>query len=197
VVFVGDRGEAVATSHSMPRVGMRGQNIIGAVFEMSNTDRARMGSTSGRHRSTVAKTRLGLRMCATAQRPATMRRTVELDSRYPQENTMDGWFDVNKSKAEDFYFVLKAGNGEVVLTSEMYKSKESANGGIASVQLNASHEGSFERSTATDGKFRFNLKSPNHQVIGTSQLYTTEGARDAGITSVKHNGKSRTIKDNT
>ena len=29
---------------------------------------------------------------------------------------MDGWFDINKSKANDFYFVLKAGNGEVVLS---------------------------------------------------------------------------------
>ena len=110
---------------------------------------------------------------------------------------MNGWFDVNKSKADDFYFVLKAGNGEVVLTSEMYQSKESANGGIASVQRNSGADGHYERSTAADGRFHFNLKAANHQVIGTSQLYASEGSRDAGIKSVQENGSSKTIKDNT
>ena len=110
---------------------------------------------------------------------------------------MDGWFDVNKSKADDFYFVLKAGNGEAVLTSEMYKSKDSANLGIASVQANSAAEDRYERAKAADGRFHFNLKAANHQVIGSSQLYASEGSRDAGIKSVQENGKSKTIKDNT
>ena len=110
---------------------------------------------------------------------------------------MNGWFDVNKSKADDFYFVLKAGNGEAVLTSEMYRSKDSATGGIASVQANSGADAHYERTTAAAGKFHFNLKSPNHQVIGSSQLYATEGSRDEGIKSVQENGKSKTIKDNT
>ena len=110
---------------------------------------------------------------------------------------MNGWFDVNKSKADDFYFVLKAGNGEAVLTSEMYKSKDSANGGIASVQANSGADAHYERAKAADGKFHFNLKAANQQVIGSSQLYTTESSRDAGIKSVQENGKSKTIKDNT
>jgi len=114
-----------------------------------------------------------------------------------QENPMDGWFDVNKSKASDFYFVLKAGNGEAVLTSEMYQSKSSADNGIASVQTNSGDDAMYERGTSSDGKFHFNLKAANHQVIGTSQLYTTAESRDAGINSVKQNGKSKTVKDNT
>lgn len=110
---------------------------------------------------------------------------------------MNGWFDVNKSKADDFYFVLKAGNGEAVLTSEMYKSKESAHLGIASVQVNSGADGHYERAKAADGRFHFNLKAANHQVIGQSQLYASEGSRDAGIKSVQENGKSTTIKDHT
>ena len=110
---------------------------------------------------------------------------------------MNGWFDVNKSKADDFYFVLKAGNGEVVLTSEMYQSRGSADNGIASVQSNSNDDGRYERSTSADGKFHFNLKAANHQVIGTSQLYATAESRDVGIASVKNNGKSTTVKDNT
>ena len=110
---------------------------------------------------------------------------------------MNGWFDVNKSKTDDFYFVLKAGNGEVVLTSEMYKSRSSADNGIESVQKNSDDDGSYERGTSSDGKFHFNLKAVNHQVIGTSQLYATADSMEAGISSVKHNGKSTTVKDNT
>ena len=110
---------------------------------------------------------------------------------------MDGWFDVNKSKADDFYFVLKAGNGEAVLTSEMYKTKDSANLGIASVQVNSGADARYERAKAADGRFHFSLKADNHQLIGSSQLYATEGSRDAGIKSVQENGKSKTIKDNT
>ena len=110
---------------------------------------------------------------------------------------MNGWFDVNKSKADDFYFVLKSGNGEVVLTSEMYASRSSADQGIASVQGNCGEDGRYERATSSDGKFRFNLKAANHQVIGTRQAYASEESRDAGISSVKENGKSKTVKDNT
>jgi uncharacterized protein len=110
---------------------------------------------------------------------------------------MDGWFDVNKSKTNDFYFNLKAGNGEVVLTSEMYTSRGSADGGIVSVQANCGDDASYERSTSTDGKFHFNLKAANHQVVGSSQLYATADSRDHGIASVKSNGKSTTVKDNT
>jgi uncharacterized protein YegP (UPF0339 family) len=110
---------------------------------------------------------------------------------------MNGWFDLNKSKADDFYFVLKAGNGEAVLTSEMYSSRDSADNGIASVQKNCGDEAAYDRATSTDGKFRFNLKAANHQVIGTSQLYVSADSRETGIDSVKSNGKSKTIKDNT
>jgi uncharacterized protein YegP (UPF0339 family) len=110
---------------------------------------------------------------------------------------MNGWFDVSRGKAKDHYFVLKAGNGEVVLTSEMYESTGSAEKGIASVRQNSADDGSYERATSSDGKFRFNLKASNYQVIGTSQLYESEASRDAGIASVKHNGQSRTVKYRT
>lgn len=110
---------------------------------------------------------------------------------------MNGWFDVNRSKSDDFYFVLKSGNGEVVLTSEMYGTRATTDQGIASVQSNSGDDARYERATSSDGKFRFNLKAANHQVIGTSQAYETEGSRDAGISSVKANGKSKTVKDNT
>ena len=110
---------------------------------------------------------------------------------------MNGWFDVNKSKADEFFFVLKAGNGEAVITSEMYASRDAADTGIASVQANSLEDFNYERATATDGRFHFNLRAPNHEVIGASQMYATMETREIGITAVKENGKSTTIKDNT
>lgn len=110
---------------------------------------------------------------------------------------MSGLFELKKSKSNDYYFVLKAGNGEVILTSEMYKSRSSAENGIESVQKNCGMDERYEKLTAANGKFRFNLKAANYQIIGTSELYDSEKSRDAGIKSVKENGKSTTVKDNT
>ena len=50
---------------------------------------------------------------------------------------MSGWFELNKSSDGQFRFVLKAGNGETILTSELYTTKNSAENGIASVRTNS------------------------------------------------------------
>jgi uncharacterized protein len=50
---------------------------------------------------------------------------------------MAGTFEIKRSKDSQFYFVLKAGNHEVILTSETYTTKASAQNGIASIQVNA------------------------------------------------------------
>ncbi len=110
---------------------------------------------------------------------------------------MSGWFELSKSSDGQFKFVLKAGNGEIVLTSELYTSKSAAENGIASVRTNSPLDERYEKKTASNGKFHFNLKAGNHQVIGSSQLYATEQSRDKGIASVKTNGSTQTVKDNT
>lgn len=110
---------------------------------------------------------------------------------------MAGWFEISKSSDGQFHFVLKAGNAETILSSELYKAKSSAENGIASVQTNCSLEERYERKTSVNGKAFFNLKAANSQVIGSSQMYATEPSRESGIASVKTNGTSKTIKDNT
>ncbi|WP_052285220.1 YegP family protein [Kluyvera genomosp. 1] len=110
---------------------------------------------------------------------------------------MAGWFELSKSSNDQFRFVLKAGNGEIILTSELYTTRASAENGIASVRTNSPLDERYEKKTATNGKFHFNLKAGNHQVIGSSQLYASEASRDKGIASVKTNGASETVKDNT
>ena len=110
---------------------------------------------------------------------------------------MTGWFELSKSKDDQFRFVLKAGNAETILTSELYKTRSSAENGIASVQNNSPLAERYECKTASNGKPFFNLKAANHQIIGSSQVYASEASCESGISSVKSNGASTTIKDNT
>jgi uncharacterized protein len=109
---------------------------------------------------------------------------------------MAGWYELNKNDKGQFHFVLKAGNSEVILRSEQYESKAAAENGIASVQKNHGADANYERKDASDGRPYFNLKAANHQVIGTSQMYSSAATRDAGIESVKTNGGSATVKNN-
>lgn len=100
---------------------------------------------------------------------------------------MAGKFEVYKDKAGEHRFRLKAGNGETILTSEGYSEKAGCANGIESVRRNATKPERFEKKTTDKGKFRFNLKAGNHQVIGTSQSYDSESGRDNGIASVGRN----------
>ncbi len=106
-----------------------------------------------------------------------------------------GWFELSKAKNGQFHFSLKAGNSEIILTSEMYDTLASAKNGIASVQKNSPLAERYECKTATNGKFYFVLKAGNHQIIGNSQMYPDEKGRDNGIASVKTNGPTETIKE--
>ncbi len=110
---------------------------------------------------------------------------------------MAGWYELKKSSDDQFHFVLKAANAETILTSQLYTSRSSAMNGIASVQVNSSEDGNYERKEASNGQPFFNLFAANHQVIGSSQMYSSPSARDVGIESVKVHGVSVTIKDVT
>ena len=110
---------------------------------------------------------------------------------------MAGKFEIKKSKDGEFYFHLKAENGQIILASEMYERKASAENGIASVKKNASDDKHYERKTSKNGEFMFNLKALNHEVIGTSQLYTTIESRDHGIESVKIHAPKAEVLDET
>ena len=108
---------------------------------------------------------------------------------------MPGSFELKKNESDQFSFALKAGNGEVILRSELYEAKPSAQNGIASVQKNSPLDERYERKTATDGRFYFTLRSANHQVIGTSPMFKSADARDAAIASVKADGPAAAVKD--
>ena len=108
---------------------------------------------------------------------------------------MSGWYELSKTSNGQFRFVLKAANAETILVSEQYTTHEAAKKGIASVQANSRLVERYDRKVAKDGKPYFNLKAANHQIIGTSEQYSTEAAREKGIASVKSNGPTTVIKE--
>ncbi|RQQ53814.1 YegP family protein [Burkholderia stagnalis] len=106
-------------------------------------------------------------------------------------------FVIKQATSGQFLFHLKAGNGEIILRSELYKTKASAENGVASVRKNAPDDGRYERKTAHNGEYMFNLKAGNHEIIGTSETYATEAGRDNGIASVKQNAPDAPLEDLT
>ena len=112
-----------------------------------------------------------------------------------------GKFVVKKTNT-GIKFDLKAGNGEVIATSEVYTTEAACKNGIASVQKNApvaavenqTVEGyateknpKFEIYNDKAGEFRFRLKATNGQVIAVSEGYSSKASCENGIESVKKN----------
>lgn len=107
-------------------------------------------------------------------------------------------------------FDLKAGNGEVIATSEVYASAAACRKGIASVQKNAP-AAAVENQTAEDykvekhpkfeiytdkaGEFRFRLKATNGQIIAVSEGYKAMASCMNGIESVKKNAVDAKIAE--
>lgn len=99
-------------------------------------------------------------------------------------------------------FDLKATNGQVIATSEVYNSMAACKNGIESVKKNApvaniedqTVEGyetqknpKFEIYTDKAGEFRFRLKATNGQVIAVSEGYTAMAGCKNGVESVQKN----------
>ena len=118
-----------------------------------------------------------------------------------------GKFEIKKVKS-GIKFNLKAGNGEVIATSEVYTKMASCKNGIASVQKNApvaaledqTAEGytaeknpKFEVYADKAGEFRFRLKATNGQVIAVSEGYKAMKSCLNGVESVRKNAADAQI----
>ena len=99
-------------------------------------------------------------------------------------------------------FDLKATNGQVILSSEVYSSKSSCKKGVQSVIKNAPIANiedqtieEFEQKTHPKfviykdkaGEYRFNLKARNGEIIGVSEGYVAKASCDNGVESVQKN----------
>ena len=115
---------------------------------------------------------------------------------------------VIKETKTGFTFRLKAGNGEIIGISEVYKALASCKNGIASVAKNApiaavedqTVEGfekaknpKFEIYTDKAGETRFRLKASNGEIILASEGYSSMSGCKNGIESVRKNADSETV----
>jgi uncharacterized protein YegP (UPF0339 family) len=110
---------------------------------------------------------------------------------------MAGKFEIKRAKDGQYFFNLKAGNGQVILSSELYAERRSAENGIESIRKNAPNDARYARRTSNSGKPFFALTATNGQDIGRSELYESEAARDNGIESVKKNAPDASVEDAT
>ena len=115
---------------------------------------------------------------------------------------------VIKPAKNGFMFNLKAGNGEVIATSEVYSTLDACKNGVASVQKNAPIA-ALEDQTAKDfqteknpkfelyadkrGEFRFRLKAANGQIIATGEGYKAKASCKNGIASIIKNAPEAEI----
>jgi uncharacterized protein YegP (UPF0339 family) len=112
-------------------------------------------------------------------------------------NKKNGYYVLYKNDniKQPYHWVLKAANHEVILKSENYVNRHDALNGIESVRKNCEDDGNYQRLLAKDGSPYFNLCAKNHQVIGTSEMYSSTQMREHGIQSVKNNGTILTRVD--
>ena len=116
---------------------------------------------------------------------------------------------VIRNTATGIKFDLKAGNGEVIATSEVYASEKACRNGVESVRKNApaaaienqTVEGfakekcpKFEVYTDKAGEFRFRLKATNGQIIAVGEGYKAIASCLNGIESVKKNAPEAPVE---
>jgi uncharacterized protein YegP (UPF0339 family) len=108
-----------------------------------------------------------------------------------------GKFELYTDKAGEFRFRLKASNGENIGSSEGYKAKSGAENGIESVRKNSTDTSRYDVFEGNGGKWYFNLKAANHQVILSSQGYSSKSAAENGCQSVANHAPDATVDDQT
>ena len=117
---------------------------------------------------------------------------------------------VIRNVASGLKFDLRAGNGETILTSEVYTTLAACRKGVESVRKNApaaavenqteenfvpqSHP-KFEMYEDKSGQFRFRLKARNGQIIAVSEGYAAKAGCLNGIDSVKRNAADAEVTE--
>lgn len=94
-------------------------------------------------------------------------------------------FELTRSDNGEFHFNFLDENEKTILRSEQYGSKASAQNGIESVRTNAGNDTRYELKESNSGKYYFNLKAANGQIIGTSMMYPDHAGREAAVLYVK------------
>lgn len=108
-----------------------------------------------------------------------------------------GKYQVKKSTNGQFYWTLKASNGEPLLASETFATKQNCLNGIASSKQSVA-DSNFQRLTGSGSQpYYFNQRANNYEVLAKSEMYSSEQARENGISAVKREAPTATTEDLT
>jgi uncharacterized protein len=93
-------------------------------------------------------------------------------------------FLMSRDASGKLYFVLKAGNGQVILYGSKFALPHECLAAIESVRRCAMREDRWQRQETPDGRFHFEILSDAGEVIGLSRSYSSDVTLGAGLTSV-------------
>ncbi|GEM_PF-242766 len=93
-------------------------------------------------------------------------------------------FIISKTREAEYFFCLRSGRNEIILSSEIYRLKQAVRNGIHAVRLSALNDHRFERKNA-QGCYYFVLRSANGEALGFSTTYHALRSREEGIEAVK------------
>jgi uncharacterized protein YegP (UPF0339 family)/outer membrane murein-binding lipoprotein Lpp len=110
-----------------------------------------------------------------------------------EDKTPVGKYVISKAKNGEYYFNLKATNGQVILTSGMHSSMTDCTDAIFLVREVSADDKWYDRKTSSDNKPYFNLKGSEGQILGRSEMYESMTNMEKGISSVKRNGISTAV----
>lgn len=94
--------------------------------------------------------------------------------------------EIRKEQDDSYRFQLKNANGNVILVSVPFSDKNEIRKTVSELSPLIHKPAVFERKTDYNGKFLFNLKNSNGQVIGKSSLFESEAGMENGIKNVKN-----------
>lgn len=86
-----------------------------------------------------------------------------------------------KKEKDGFCFVVRSGQGHVLLQSVEFASKKDLEACVRDLRLRLGNPACFERATNHNGKFRFSLRNPEGKILGHSALYSSEAGMENGI----------------
>ncbi len=103
-------------------------------------------------------------------------------------------YEIKKSNDLKYYWVFKSNNGEIVLKSEIYVSKQGCQLGIQASK-NSLNDSNFKRHNSQNGQFYFTQVANNNEVIGVSETYVTKEGCEIGISSIRRSAGNAFITD--
>lgn len=108
---------------------------------------------------------------------------------------MAGKFEVKTTANGKLMYNLKAGNGQIIITSPMFDSRDALDNAIAGARVAAGNDANFERKVASNGEPFFSLRGPAGENLGRSETYSSNAAMENGINSVKNNAPEANVTE--